>query len=82
MSPNDWPSEPEDDEFYDEPPDDESLEMLPCPECGVEIYEEAEQCPHCGTYVVHESNFWQGRSTWWIVLGLLGIFAVILASFF
>ena len=63
----------------DDLPDDESAELLPCPECGADVYEDAEQCPICGTYLIDDSNVWTGRSTWWIVLGLLGIIAVILA---
>ena len=58
--------------------DDDSSETVPCPDCRAEIYEAAEQCPYCGNYVVHRSDVWSGRSRWWIVLGLLGILAVIL----
>lgn len=65
--------------FEDDLHDDDPLDLLPCPHCGAEIYEEAPQCPACGNYVVHQSNVWMGRSLWWIVLGLLGIVAVILA---
>jgi hypothetical protein len=59
--------------------DDDEAELLACPECGAEIYEEAERCPVCGNYIVHETNVWAGRPTWWIVLGLAGILSTILA---
>ncbi len=65
-----------DSEPLDETDDEPAL--VDCPECGGAIYEEAEQCPLCGAYVIHRSSLWTGRSLWWIVLGLLGIAAVIL----
>ena len=52
---------------------------VPCPECGHEVYEDAEQCPVCGQYVVFGSHALSGRSTLWKVVGLSGVIAVILA---
>jgi len=72
----------EDDDLYnsdEEIDDDSSIELLPCPECGEMIYEEAEQCPACGRYVLRHSHQWLGRPWWWLVLGILGIGATILA---
>lgn len=73
-----WQDEPDDD---DNPVDDDEAESLTvsCPSCGAEIYEDAVACPNCGTYVTADTSVWSGRSGWWIVLGLLGIVAVILA---
>lgn len=69
------------DDFEDELPDedqlDETSETVPCPECGAEIYEDAERCPVCGQYVIHRRDVWAGRPLWWIVLGLLGVVAVV-----
>lgn len=65
-------------------PDDESWEddtdVVDCPSCGAEVYEDAVRCPVCGEYVSLSSgaNAWAGRSTWWIALGLAGVIAVIL----
>ncbi len=61
----------------DEYSEDEEAQTLPCPHCRAEIYEDAEQCPYCGEYVTHSTSIWAGRPWWWIVLGLLGIVAVI-----
>ena len=76
----DWDSEDEweDDEW---PEDDDEIETVPCPACGKEVYEEAERCPYCGDYIVHSSSgyVWKNRPVWWIVLGVFGILAVILA---
>jgi len=79
-SDSEWFDEPDDDEYPDEDDlDDELTETVPCPECGAEIYEDAVQCPVCGAYVTAETGIWSGRPSWWILLGLAGILAVILA---
>jgi len=79
-----WFDEPgdewEDDEVSDEHDfDDDFSETLPCPECGAEVYEDVEQCPVCGSYITRTTRVFSGRPGWWIVLGLLGILAAILA---
>ena len=68
-----------DDDLDDEDDEDGETEVVPCPACGVEVYEEAERCPACGEYIVHSTSPWGGKPRWWIVLGLLGIAAVIYA---
>jgi hypothetical protein len=68
----------------DEDPDglnDDEVETEPCPHCGVLVYEEAEQCPHCGEYIVRSTSPFHGRSAAWILLGLLGIVAVLYTMF-
>jgi hypothetical protein len=64
-----------------EPDPDESdeSETLPCPACGEPVYEDAEQCPHCGTYVTHGTSLLSGRPTWFVVLAVLGVVALIVA---
>ena len=64
---------PEEDQY-----DDDSPELLPCPNCGKEIYEESERCPYCGEYVTFSNSLWSGKPTWWIVLGIVGILATVL----
>jgi len=68
-----------DDEFPDGDDHDDLSQTLPCPECGLEVYEDAVRCPHCGNYITHDTSVWSGRPVWWIALGLLGTLAVILA---
>ena len=65
-------------EFPDDQFDDEWNETIACPQCGAEVYEDADYCPACDTYITPRSHTWSGRPTWWIVLGLLGILATIL----
>ena len=63
---------PEEDDF-----DDESTDTVPCPQCGVDVYDDAPQCPNCGAYITYNTSVWSGRPAWWIVLGLLGIAAAL-----
>lgn len=80
---NDDISDEYDDDLDDEGyTDDESSELISCPQCRAEIHEESEQCPVCGTYVIHGTSFWSGRSWLWIAFGALGIAAVILVLLF
>ncbi len=72
---DDW-----DDEEIGEWDDDDELDLVECPNCGTEIYEEAQQCPACGEYVVHGQHNWSsGKPVWYILLALAGIVAVVLA---
>lgn len=66
----------------DEVSDDSLAETVRCPNCGAEIYEDAVRCPHCGWYVTADTSPWSGRPRWWILLGLLGTIAAILAFLF
>ena len=69
---------PEEDQYDSDAFDDDSPELLPCPNCGEEIYEESERCPYCGEYVTFNTSLWSGKPTWWIVLGVVGILATVL----
>lgn len=75
------PDEDDSDELldeFDDPAEDENC-VIPCPGCGVEIFDDVEMCPHCGEYVIHSRSPWSGKPTWYIALALLGIAAVVLA---
>jgi len=67
------------DEFSEENDDNDTTETIACPQCGEQVYEDAEQCPYCGTYLTSQTSPWVGRSFWWIALALLGIVATIVA---
>ncbi len=53
----DW-DEPED------PIDDDGADCVACPECGAQVYEDAEQCVACGEYIVSDSSTWGSQSPW------------------
>lgn len=81
------------DEFYDddldtdttytedEPFDDDS-DTIACPACGAMIYEDTPRCPACGEYVTFSTSPFSGKPIWWIVLGLFGSIALIVALVF
>lgn len=77
-----WFEEPDDELDDDESAsqdDNDWTPTVPCPQCGAEVYEDAVRCPACGSYITHDTRVWSGRSGWWILLGLLGLVAAILA---
>ena len=71
----DWELPDEEEEGYGD--DDGETPTIDCPACGATVYEDAEQCPVCGEYITQSTSAWDGKPLWWIILGLLGIFAVL-----
>jgi hypothetical protein len=68
------------DDFDDWPDDDsDEAEVVACPNCGAEIYEDAEQCPACGEWVTHSTHPLAGRAWWFVGLGLIGVVVTIAA---
>lgn len=76
---DDWNGD--EDEYDDEvdEEDDDVNAVATCPACGAEVYEDAERCPVCGDYIVFSTNPWYGQPWWWILLGIIGSAALILA---
>jgi hypothetical protein len=76
--PDDWDDD-DDPELEAEEDDDDESDVLPCPSCGAEVYEDAERCPSCGEYLTRRRlRAWEGQPWWWVGLGLLGTGAMIL----
>ena len=81
---DDWDDEEDDDDweddedFEDSAPEDES-ETLPCPNCGSEVFEDADMCPTCHHAIVFSNNPWNNRHWLWVMMGALGTAAVIIA---
>ena len=71
---DDWDEDSIDDDWAE---DDDEADLARCPNCGADVYEDAEQCPSCGDYIVHRTSVWEDKPTWWILLGLAGIAAVV-----
>lgn len=71
----------DDDRIDDEEPwledQDEDSTVMPCPNCGAEVYDDAEWCPSCDRYITADTHPWAGRPWWWVGLGLAGIAAVL-----
>lgn len=82
MFESDTPNRPlEDNEYPDDDLTDDwqETDLVTCPNCQAEISEESVRCPICGDYVTLKSDLWQGKSWWWILVGLLGMAATIIA---
>ena len=74
---DDYDADDYDTDGYDE---DEPNDVRPCPVCGAEIYEDSLRCPVCGNYITFDSvGPWSGKPFWWIVLGVLGVVALVVA---
>jgi len=72
----DWEN---DDDSGDWPDDEDDSVVVTCPNCGADVYEDAEQCPSCGEWIEHSTHPFADRSMWFIVLGVLGIAVTIAA---
>lgn len=62
------------DVIEDEDPDSD---IVPCPHCGAEVYEDAPRCPDCGDFIVLGGSAWSGRPAWWVLLAILGFLATL-----
>jgi len=58
--------------------DNEEEDTVPCPYCGVDIYDDAEVCPHCGSYIMDEKR---PSTPMWVVWTALILLALILTGF-
>ena len=80
---NEW----EQDNFERDAPQDSDLEefgeesepdMLPCPHCGQDVYENAQQCPNCGEYIVTRNSPHRRRSWPLLIEALLVVVLTLL----
>lgn len=77
---DDWSDRIDEREYPDEwNEDDDFDDTIECTECGASVFEDAPSCPQCGAWIVQSTDAWKGRPVWWILIGMLGIVAVILA---
>ena len=63
---DDWPDAAED-------ADPDESDVVTCPKCGADVYEDAEQCPICGEWIEHSTHPFSGRAWWFVGLGIVGI---------
>ncbi len=57
---------------------DDETPVAPCPECGEDVYDDAQRCPACGEYVTHRPSVWTGRPWWWILLAAAGVSSLLI----
>ena len=64
----------------DPPESDEESIAISCPECGGDVYEDADLCPHCGFFLEESpAHPLLGKPLWFVILGLLGLLATLVA---
>lgn len=62
------------------PESDDATPTVPCPECGDDVYEESDHCPACGHLLSADSTHpFLGKPAWFVILGLLGLAATLVA---
>lgn len=55
-------------------------DVVPCPSCGREVYEDAERCPHCGDWITPRAG---GPLPWvWVVAALLALAGMVVITIF
>lgn len=78
---DDWRERSDDElderEYPDPDEDDDLSDTTPCPACGADVFADAPACPVCGHYIAAETSAWSGRPVWWIVLGAIGVVALL-----
>ncbi len=68
-----------DDELDDDPEEDaDDGTVVPCPHCGAEIFDDAEQCPVCGSWITADRRASTGKPSWFVVVGVIAAFLAIL----
>jgi hypothetical protein len=50
---------------------------IPCPHCGAEVFDDAEQCPACGSWFVRDRRPLTGKPRWFVMLGFVGVLLAI-----
>ncbi len=80
MAPTRFGGDLEEYEFPDPDDEDDGEDTVPCPLCGGDVYDDAQACPHCGEWISANTHAWSQRRWWWVLLGALGIVAVLYSS--
>lgn len=57
---------------------DDDDTTIPCPHCGADIYDDAEQCPACGHYLTDEDAPAKPQP-WWILIGVSICILIVIA---
>lgn len=73
-------SEYYDEDWIDDEPEDDQDETIICPECGAEIFDDVDVCPVCLHAIIRDTSPWSGKSVGWIIFGILGIIATLIAT--
>jgi endogenous inhibitor of DNA gyrase (YacG/DUF329 family) len=70
--------EPDDDYTgFNTAPEDQDA-TIPCPHCGEDVHDDAEQCPACGQFLSQEDAPAVSRP-WWILVGVAICILIVIA---
>ena len=70
----------DDSEYPDESDQDEENEVSdPCPNCGRQIYFDADICPHCGEHIIPTAG--KESNVKWVAIVLLAAMAVVALAY-
>lgn len=67
--------ERDDPDASDQDSDDDASATVSCPNCGQDVYEDADRCPYCNEYITAASS--GGRPTWLIIAAILALLGVL-----
>ncbi len=59
--------------------DDPEDDLVACPSCGNDVYEDAEKCPHCGDWMIPHSG--SRRLHWIWVLAAVAVLVSFVAVY-
>lgn len=59
---------------------DDGDDSVPCPACGCDVYEDADQCVHCGEWIIPSATGAAGLHWVWIAAAVLAAGAMIAIS--
>lgn len=75
-----YDSDEYDEDWIDDEPEDDQDETMICPQCGAEIFDDVDVCPICLHAIIHDTSPWSGKSVAWMIFGILGIIATLVAT--
>ena len=59
---------------------DDGDDAVPCPACGHDVYEDADQCTHCGEWIIPSATGAGGLHWVWIAAAVMAAGAMIAIS--
>jgi len=73
----------DDEDWYDDDNEPDESGTMPCPECGLPVYEDADRCPACGYWILETDRhaMGSGGKPWWIrVVAAIVLVAMVCAA--
>jgi hypothetical protein len=58
--------------------DDPDATIISCPQCGADVFDEADVCPRCGSFILHEQTVGNRRPIWLLIAVIVCLAIVVL----